>query len=127
MAAASRYDFEKYPPNEFKNFAGYWIKKEIVEELFCANRRARGKIVISRLITDVSSANYRSKEHHPKLWSEFIRQILLLMRMDRTQFAKLIGVQPGTVYRWEKQIRTPSVEVQKRIVRALVVIHGGLF
>ena len=123
VIAADEYDFDNYPASDFKKYAGFHVKAEIYKELYGTNRRADGKIKTETSRVDTASRNYESMDRHPKRWSKWIGLILKASKMNRAEFAKLIGVHNETVGEWVCSRSVPNRDNQKRIVG---VLKGGL-
>lgn len=121
VEAASRYDFEHYSPDKFTNYAGHWIKKEIIDELWGANRRARGEIKLVALTFDVSSARYEScsKVERGRMWSTLIRNILEQLNVNKTQLAALLDTGVERIGKWSNpnSISAPPRPMQIKIFK----------
>ncbi len=128
VEAASRYDFKQYSPEKFTNYAGYWIKKEIIDEMFGSNSRARGKIKTVPLTYDVESARYEScrRIERGRMWSALIHNILKQLDIDKTQLAAMLDVRKQAVTNWSNpnSVDCPASTTQKKIFKVIEDFYG---
>ena len=129
VEAVDRYDFEHYLPEKFTNYAGYWIRKEIIDELFGPNRRARGKIKLVSLTYDVDSTRYEScsRIERGRMWSTLIRNILKQLNISKTHLAALLDISPQRIVRWSNpnSISAPPRTTQIEILKIINDFYGS--
>lgn len=118
VVAADRYGFEKYDYKDFVRYAWPWVRKEIIEQVFGANRLAQGKITLVHCEVDPSSSGYVSQSKVDENWASWIFGILDLLEVDRNTFAGLIDVPNEYVRRWMSG-QVPSKKNQKKIIEVV--------
>lgn len=129
VEAVDRYDFKHYSPKKFTNYAGYWIKKEIIDELYGSNPRCRGKIkLVSVEEFDSGSKNYESctRIERGRMWSALIRNILKRLNLSKPQLAALLDINTQRVVRWSNpnSISAPPQSTQIKIIKIVNDFHG---
>lgn len=122
VEAADRYDFENYAADEFHRYAGWWIKKEISEELYGTNPRARNKIKTTALVGDPSATQIPiiDESHRKDMWSRWIRLMLERYKITIRDLAKRTGINPSSMYEYYHGQKIPSRETQKKILKFVV-------